>query len=201
MLAFFIGHAFGQMQGVAFFLFLQLAKGNKRWPFSSVMPLAGCKALPFFFSSSSPKAISAGLFHRSCLWPAAKRWFSSSPSDSPKAISVGLVSAERSFFAAFAFGLCGFLFHPCYIFSPGQGLFCFRLRRISLPPFGKILRRSTVLPWSRISICINTKTPDLALQRPKIGCFFFPKSCGGKSTQTLSAFIRSRRCPGRSPRR
>ena len=175
--------------GVLLFSFLRscLWPAARRW-FSS-------------FPSDSPKAISAGLFHRSCLWPAARRWFSSSPSDSPKAISVGLVSAERSFFAAFAFGLCGFLFHPCYIFSPGQGLFCFRLRRISLPPFGKILRRSTVLPWSRISICINTKTPDLALQRPQIGCFFFPKSCGGKSTQTLSALIRSRRCPGRSPRR
>ena len=175
----FFGHAFGQMQGVAFFLFLQLAKGNKRWP---------CQRGWF-------------LFLRSCLWPAARHRLSSFPSDSPKAISVGLVSAERSFFAAFAFGLCGVLFHPCYIFSPGQGLFCFRLRRISLPPFGKILRRSTVLPWSRISICINTKTPDLALQRPQIGCFFFPKRCGGKSTQTLSALTRSRRCPGRSPRR
>ncbi len=93
-------------------------------------------------------------------------------------------------------------FSPLLYFLPGAGaFFCFRLRRTFLPPFGKILRRSTVLPWSRISICINTKTPDLALQRPQIGCSFFPKSCGGKNTKNLSALIRSRRCPGRSPRR
>ena len=167
------------------------------------MPSARCEPEAFFLPSGSPKAISVGLFLRSCLWPAARRWFSSSPSDSPNAISVGLVSAERSFFAAFAFGLCGFLFHPCYIFSPGQGLFCFRLRRTFLPPFGKILRRSTVLPWSRISICINTKTPDLAPKRPQLGCFFIFQKLRRENSQNkaLSALIRSRRCPGRSPRR
>ena len=147
-------------------------RGRSSFFFSSVMPLVRCEPEAFFFPSGSPKAIF------SLVMPLAgcKALVFFFPSGSPKAISVGLVSAERSFFAAFAFGLCGFLFHPCYIFSPGQGLFCFRLRRTFLPPFGKILRRSTVLPWSRISICINTKTPDLAPKKgPKSGVSFSKK--------------------------
>lgn len=152
--------------------------------------------------SSSPPARQRQYFHRSCLWPAAKRWFSSSPSDSPKAISAGLVSAERSFFAAFAFGLCGFLFHPCYIFSPGQGLFLFPPPADFPSPFRQnsaAQHGPAVVPHLNLYKHKNTRFGPQ--KRPKIGCFFFPKSCGGKSTKTLSALIRSRRCPGRSPRR
>ena len=96
-------------------------RGRSSFFFSSVMPSARCEPEAFFFPSDSPKAIF------SSVMPLAgcKALAFFLPSDSPKAISVGLVSAERSFFAAFAFGLCGFLFHPCYIFSPGQGLFLF----------------------------------------------------------------------------
>ena len=157
-----------------------------------------------WFSSSpsdSPKAISAGLFHRSCLWPAARRWFSSFPSDSPKAISVGLVSAERSFFAAFAFGLCGFLFHPCYIFSLGQGLFLFPPPADFPSPFRQnsaAQHGPAVVPHLNLYKHKNTRFgPAKAPNR----VFLFSKKLRREKYQSLFRLTRSRRCPGRSPRR
>ena len=166
--------------------------------FSSVMPSARCEPEAFFLPSGSPKAIF------SSVMPLAgcKALAFFLPSGSPKAISVGLVSAERSFFAAFAFGLCGFLFHPCYIFSPGQGLFLFPPPADFPSPFRQnsaAQHGPAVVPHLNLYKHKNTRFGPQ--KRPKIGCFFFPKSCGGKNTKTLSALIRSRRCPGRSPRR
>ena len=40
---------------------LRLAKGNERWPFSSVMPSARSRPEALFFPSGSPKAMSVGL--------------------------------------------------------------------------------------------------------------------------------------------
>ena len=151
--------------------------------------------------SSFPPARQRQYFHRSCLWPAAKRWFSSSPSGSPKAISVGLVSAERSFFGRFRLWPVRVPFSPLLYFLPGAGAFLFPPPADFPSPFRQnsaAQHGPAVVPHLNLYKHKNTRFgPAKAPNR----VFLFPKSCGGKNTKTLSALIRSRRCPGRSPRR
>ncbi len=93
-------------------------------------------------------------------------------------------------------------FSPLLYFLPGAGAFLFpppvdffsRFRQNSAAQHGP-----AVVPHLNLYKHKNTRFGPQ--KRPKIGCFFFPKSCGGKNTKNLSALIRSRRCPGRSPRR
>lgn len=92
-------------------------------------------------------------------------------------------------------------FSPLLYFLPGAGAFLFPPPADFPSPFRQnsaAQHGPAVVPHLNLYKHKNTRFgPAKAPNR----VFLFPKSCGGKNTKNLSALIRSRRCPGRSPRR
>ena len=92
-------------------------------------------------------------------------------------------------------------FSPLLYFLPGAGAFLFPTPADFPSPFRQnsaAQHGPAVVPHLNLYKHKNTRFgPAKAPNR----VFLFPKSCGGKNTKNLSALIRSRRCPGRSPRR
>ena len=137
--AFFFGHAFGSLRARGFVFSLKLAKRNQRWPcqppaclFSSVMPLARSWPEALFFPSNSPKAMSVGLFLRSCLRPAAGRWLCFSPQTRQRQSASALPAFCVPFVGhTFAFSVRGHKMPP-HLF-PSPPLF---LPKTAKPPAG-----------------------------------------------------------------